>query len=158
MPNNVLLLGASHSGKTSLVYKIKVARQRLKDDAYAALAPQVEQTIGVDVHSVNLSKKQRIKITEVGGAMAPLWGSYAPHAQVICFVIDCSSLHSLPWAPVALHRVISYASACEHLVLLLNKREMPLCASDTSVLRKLEVHHLPSTLQLHTIKLWCVLA
>jgi glucose dehydrogenase len=64
-------------------------------------------TVGTNLVTLRCGKQKEITIREVGGAMAPIWGSYYYGIQRIVYVVDASNLCQIAAAGVLLYAVLA---------------------------------------------------
>ncbi|KAL4713561.1 hypothetical protein ACJJTC_006149 [Scirpophaga incertulas] len=100
----VLCLGPKGSGKTTLLKKLQGAEGI--DNTYSPVP-----TVGTNIYDVPCLTKQGRKTTvcirEVGGEMAPLWGSYLDGIEKVIFVVDTSNLCQISEAAVLLYTLLA---------------------------------------------------
>ena len=116
----VVTLGLDEAGKTSILFK-------LKQNEFVPTIP----TIGFNVETLEF-KNVKITMWDVGGQqkLRPLWKHYYLNTQAVIFVIDASNRERLPEAHSELVKLVSekeLKDAC--LLILLNKQDVPHCAS-----------------------------
>ncbi|KAL9654477.1 hypothetical protein ABK040_010497 [Willaertia magna] len=112
----MLMLGIDSSGKTTLLYKLKL-------DEVVTTVP----TIGFNVETVKY-KKHEFTIWDVGGQdkIRPLWRHYYADTNVLCYVIDCNDYDRLDDAIKELSKV-SKEQELDKVPFLIyaNKQDLP---------------------------------
>ena len=92
----VLLLGLDNSGKTSILYQLKL-------DEYITSIP----TIGFNVETIEYKKKE-ITIWDVGGKdkLRPLWIHYLDGTDALIYAIDGNDRNRIEEAKIELFKIL----------------------------------------------------
>jgi len=123
----ILLLGPTGSGKSTLLKTLSVCiegKQEQSSESEFKELPSTIPTVGTNLSSIALSKKNVVEIREVGGSLGPIWHSYYSEATRIMYVIDASNDHQISSASIQLMEVLRHNEAIPVLVIL-NKCDVP---------------------------------
>ena len=131
----ILMLGLDNSGKTSILYRLKLGQPK-----------RTVPTIGFNVETLEY-KNIAFTVWDVGGQekLRALWHHYFASAQALIFVVDSSDRARLTEAAAELHRLIKEEELHNSLLLVLaNKQDLPnACnAAEISQLMKLYPPHI----------------
>lgn len=127
----ILMLGLDASGKTTILYKLKLG------DVVATVP-----TIGFDVEVVEY-KNISFTVWDVGGQdkIRPLWRHYFRNTQGLIFVVDSNDRGRISEARNELHQILGEGELRDATLLVFaNKQDLPdsMCASE--VADKLGLH------------------
>ena len=128
-----LFLGLESSGKTSLLYKLKL-------DEHVTCIP----TIGFNVETVEY-KNISFTVWDVGGQdkIRPLWRHYYQNTQGLIFVVDSNDRDRADAARDELHRMLNEDELRESVLLVFaNKQDLPNAMSAAEMTDKLGLHGL----------------
>ncbi|KAM5276056.1 ADP-ribosylation factor-like protein 14 isoform 1-T3 [Hipposideros larvatus] len=113
----ILLLGLDSAGKSTLLYKLKLAKDIV-----------TIPTIGFNVEMLELEKSLSLTVWDVGGqdGMRSVWGCYCEHTDGLVYVVDGTDKRRLE----ASRREFEHILKNEHMknvpvVLLVNKQDVP---------------------------------
>ena len=112
----ILMLGLDNSGKTSILYRLKLGQPK-----------RTVPTIGFNVETLEY-KNIAFTVWDVGGQekLRALWRHYFASTQALIFVVDSSDRARLPEAAEELHRLIKEEELSSALLLVLaNKQDLP---------------------------------
>ncbi|KAM9362295.1 uncharacterized protein ABDE67_000331 [Symphorus nematophorus] len=115
-PVRILMVGLDAAGKTTLLYKLKLAE-------VVTTIP----TIGFNVETVEY-KNISFTVWDVGGQtiIRPLWRHYYTNSQGLIFVVDSNDPERIKEAADELHRVLEEEELRDVAVLVLaNKQDLP---------------------------------
>lgn len=115
--SQVLLVGLDSSGKSTLL-------ARLLTGQYRATSP----TIGFNVGTMDLDKKNSLTLWDVGGqkSLRQNWKHYLDDVEALVFVVDSTDRERLPEAAKALKRILSEDKVEGlPLMVLANKKDLP---------------------------------
>ncbi|XP_058215674.1 ADP-ribosylation factor 1-like isoform X2 [Rhododendron vialii] len=129
----ILMLGLDASGKTTILYKLKLG------DVVAAVP-----TTGFNVEAVEY-KNISFTVWDVGGQdkIRPLWRHYFRNTQGLIFVVDSNDRGRISEARNELHQILGEGELHDATLLVFaNKQDLPdaMCASE--VADKLCLHSL----------------
>jgi len=127
----VLLLGLDASGKTTLLYKLKLGE-------VVTTIP----TIGFNVEEVKY-KKLKFNMWDVGGQekIRPLWKHYTQNSDVIIYVVDSNDNLRFEEALKELQTMLNELPTAPLLVYA-NKQDLPNAKSVAEITDKLQLHSL----------------
>ncbi|XP_041010970.1 ADP-ribosylation factor 2-like isoform X1 [Juglans microcarpa x Juglans regia] len=129
----ILMLGLDASGKTTILYKLKLGQ-------IATTIP----TIGFNVETVKY-KNISFTVWDIGGQdkIRPLWKHYFQNTRGLVFVVDSNDRERIPEARNELHRIIGeYELRNALLLVFANKQDLPNSLSVSEVADKLGLHSL----------------
>mmetsp|Transcript_9855 Transcript_9855/g.16363 ORF Transcript_9855/g.16363 Transcript_9855/m.16363 type:complete len:192 (-) Transcript_9855:469-1044(-) len=129
----VVLVGLENSGKTTLL-------QVLSRDAPVETAP----TIGLNVKMVKRGGVQ-MKCWDLGGQTQyrSEWGRYTRGCNVIVFVVDAHSIHTLPDVKVELHRLLEDRELqTTPLLVVANKIDLTPHATEPELIKALNLDYI----------------
>ncbi|XP_019482448.1 PREDICTED: ADP-ribosylation factor-like protein 14 isoform X1 [Hipposideros armiger] len=113
----ILLLGLDSAGKSTLLYKLKLAKDIV-----------TVPTIGFNVEMLELEKSLSLTVWDVGGqdGMRSVWGCYCEHTDGLVYVVDSTDKRRLEDS----RREFEHILKNEHMknvpvVLLVNKQDVP---------------------------------
>jgi len=112
----ILMLGLDNSGKTSILYRLKLGQPK-----------RTVPTIGFNVETLEY-KNIAFTVWDVGGQekLRALWRHYFASTQALIFVVDSSDRARLQEAAEELHRLIKEEELSNALLLVLaNKQDLP---------------------------------
>ena len=112
----ILMLGLDNSGKTSILYRLKLGQPK-----------RTVPTIGFNVETLEY-KNIAFTVWDVGGQekLRALWRHYFASTQALIFVVDSSDRARLHEAAEELHRLIKEEELSNALLLVLaNKQDLP---------------------------------
>ncbi|KAK9077192.1 hypothetical protein SSX86_005528 [Deinandra increscens subsp. villosa] len=127
----ILMLGLDDSGKTAILYKLKLGD-------FVATVP----TIGFNVEALEY-KNIRFTVWDVGGqeSIRALWRYYYRSTQVLIFVVDSNNRQRIYQARNELHRLLNEDELSDATVLVFaNKQDLPNAMNISEVADKLELH------------------
>lgn len=127
----ILMLGLDDSGKTTILYKLKLGD-------FVATVP----TIGFNVESVEY-KNIRFNVWDLGGQdmIRPLWRHYYRNTHVLIFVVDSNNKRRIYQARNELHRLINEDELSDATILIFaNKQDLPGAMHVSEVAEKLKLH------------------
>lgn len=111
----ILLLGLDSAGKSTILYKLKLAKDIV-----------TMPTVGFNVEMLELGKSLSFTVWDVGGQekMRAMWGCYCEHAHGLVYVVDSTDQQRLE----ASRREFEHILKNEHMknvpvVLLANKQD-----------------------------------
>uniref|UniRef100_A0A1A7WL33 ADP-ribosylation factor-like 16 n=2 Tax=Iconisemion striatum TaxID=60296 RepID=A0A1A7WL33_9TELE len=114
-----LLLGATGSGKTLLLKRLKFLT--LHGPCERSCPPTLP-TVGTNLTDFTLNKK-KVTVRELGGCMGPIWPSYFTDCFSLIFVVDSANIAQISSSCIQLLSVLSAEPLCSASVLILfNKR------------------------------------
>ncbi|XP_045153539.1 ADP-ribosylation factor-like protein 14 [Echinops telfairi] len=132
----VLLLGLDSSGKSTLLYTLKLAR-----------GITTIPTVGFNVEMIELDRHLSLTVWDVGGqkAMRTMWDCYCENIDGLVYVVDCTDLGRLEDS----RREFEHILKNEHIknvpvVLLANKQDVPGALSAEDLTRMFKVKKLCS--------------
>jgi small GTP-binding protein len=108
----ILMLGLDNSGKTTILYKLKIA------DVLTTIP-----TIGFNIEEIRY-KKLCMKVWDVGGQdrIRLLWHHYFEQASALIFVVDSSDERRLKEARDELHNILKTKEMSNKPVLIYNNK------------------------------------
>ena len=112
----ILMLGLDNSGKTSILYRLKLGQPK-----------RTVPTIGFNVETLEY-KNIAFTVWDVGGQekLRALWRHYFAGTQALIFVVDSSDRLRLQEAAEELHRLIKEGELHDALLLIFaNKQDLP---------------------------------
>eukprot|EP01006_Ploeotia_vitrea_P048266 TRINITY_DN67212_c2_g1_i1.p1 TRINITY_DN67212_c2_g1~~TRINITY_DN67212_c2_g1_i1.p1 ORF type:complete len:187 (-),score=16.74 TRINITY_DN67212_c2_g1_i1:127-687(-) len=112
----ILMLGLDASGKTTILYKLKLNEN-------VVTIP----TIGFNVEEV-AHKNIKFQCWDVGGQdkLRPLWRHYFENTDGLIFVVDSNDRARLQQAKAELHKILEDDSLCRaSVVVFANKQDLP---------------------------------
>lgn len=130
----VLMLGLDASGKTTVLYKLKI------DQPVSAIP-----TVGFNVETVTF-KNVKFGIWDVGGQdkIRPLWRHYFTGTQGLIFVVDSSDRDRIDEARQELHRIaMDRVMSDVPILIFANKQDMPNAMKSTEVESRLDLYNGP---------------
>ena len=119
-PLHIVLLGLDESGKTTVLYRLKL-------DEFINAVPTVSFNTEKVTPRYGKAKGIRMKIWDAGGSekLRPLWKSYTRAAEGIVFVVDSSDSERFEEARSELLRVARYQESHGIPVLVIaNKQDL----------------------------------
>lgn len=131
----VLMLGLDAAGKTTILYKLKLAE-------VVTTVP----TIGFNVETVEY-KNISFTVWDVGGqdVIRPLWRHYYHNSQGLIFVVDCNDRERIGAARDELYRLLNEHELRDaSLLVLANKQDLPNAMNASEVTEKLGLHTIPN--------------
>ncbi|KGN43896.1 ADP-ribosylation factor 1 isoform X1 [Cucumis sativus] len=129
----ILMLGLDASGKTTILYKLKLGE-----------IVMTVPTIGFNVETVEY-KNMSCSVWDVGGQdkIRPLWRHYFQNTQGLVFVVDSVDRGRICEARNELHRILSEAELRNAAVLVFaNKQDLPHSMTVSEITTKLGLHTL----------------
>lgn len=130
----ILLLGLDSAGKSTLLYKLKLAKDIVTNP-----------TIGFNVEMIELEKSLALTVWDVGGQekMRSVWGDYCEHTDGLVYVVDSTDRERLD----ASRREFELILKNEHIknvpvVLLANKQDIPGALTAEDITRMFKVKKL----------------
>ncbi|XP_071729956.1 ADP-ribosylation factor 2-like [Rutidosis leptorrhynchoides] len=127
----ILMLGLDDSGKTTILYKLKLGD-------FIATVP----TIGFNVEAMEY-KNIRFTVWDVGGqdTIRPLWRHYYRNTQALIFVVDSNNKRRIYQARNELHRLLNEDELRDATILVFaNKQDFPNAMHVSEVADKLKLH------------------
>lgn len=138
----ILLLGLDSAGKSTLLYKLKLAKDIV-----------TIPTIGFNVEMIELGKGISLTVWDVGGQekMRTVWGCYCEHTDGLVYVVDSTDKQRLEDS----RREFEHILKNEHIknvpvVLLANKQDVPGALTAKDITRIFKVKKLCCN------RNWCV--
>ncbi|KAI9592282.1 ARF/SAR [Syncephalis fuscata] len=129
----ILMLGLDASGKTTILYKMKLNQS-------VTTIP----TVGFNVETVTY-KNVKFNVWDVGGQdkIRPLWRHYYTGTQGLIFVVDSNDRERIDEARQELHRIVNDREMGECLLMVFaNKQDLPSAMSPAEVTERLGLHRL----------------
>ncbi|KAL7572635.1 hypothetical protein ACA910_010386 [Epithemia clementina (nom. ined.)] len=126
----LLMLGLDGAGKTTVLYKLKLAE-------VVTTIP----TIGFNVETVQY-RNLSFTVWDVGGQhkIRPLWRHYFDGSQGLLFVVDSNDHDRLSEAGNELHSLLSREELRDvHVLVLANKQDLPLAVNASKVAEQLNL-------------------
>uniref|UniRef100_A0A8C6TT50 ADP-ribosylation factor-like 16 n=1 Tax=Neogobius melanostomus TaxID=47308 RepID=A0A8C6TT50_9GOBI len=118
-----LLLGATGVGKTLLLKRLQRFSIHGFDDLGAP--PSTLPTVGTNLIDINLRRRKKVTLRELGGCMGPIWPSYYTDASSLIFMVDSSNISQVSSSCIQLLTVLAAEPLQGVSVLLIfNKRDM----------------------------------
>ncbi|CAK8683011.1 unnamed protein product [Clavelina lepadiformis] len=129
----ILVLGPSGCGKSTLVKVLSsfLSSNKLKSSSKNDLnefeeLPSTVPTIGTNITTVNIGKRNMLELREVGGSMVPIWKSYYKDARGFIFIIDASNSYQISCASIQLQKVLdSPDTEGKPVLVVFNKTDIP---------------------------------
>ncbi|XP_072299327.1 ADP-ribosylation factor-like protein 16 [Eucyclogobius newberryi] len=119
-----LLLGATGVGKTLLLKRLQRFSVHGLDELGAP--PPTLPTVGTNLIDINLKRRKKVTLRELGGCMSPIWPSYYSDASSIIFMVDASNTRQISSSCIQLLSVLAAEPLQGVSVLLIfNKRDIP---------------------------------
>ncbi|XP_028332065.1 ADP-ribosylation factor-like protein 4D [Gouania willdenowi] len=138
---HVVLVGLDCSGKTSLLYQLKLKEfvQTVQTKSFNT------ERVRLSVGGASSSRRVDFQLWDVGGRekLRPLWRSYTRRTDGLLFVVDASEPERMDEARVELRRITG--SAHNHgvpVLVLANKQDAPAALGVAQVEKLLGVHEL----------------
>jgi len=128
--SRALLLGLDNSGKTTILYKIKLGE----------LVTTIP-TIGFNVEDVDY-KNMKITFWDIGGQarIRQLWRHYFPNTAVVVFVVSSNDRGTITEAQEELRALLNEEELRQAPVLILaNKQDLPTAMSVSEITRELRL-------------------
>ncbi|XP_050262305.1 ADP-ribosylation factor 1-like [Quercus robur] len=129
----ILMVGLDASGKTTILYKLKLGE----------IVTSIP-TIGFNVETVEY-KNINFTVWDVGGQdkIRPLWRHYFQNTQGLIFVVDSNDRERVAEARNELHRIIvEFELGNAVLLVFANKQDLPNSMSASEVADKLGLYSL----------------
>ena len=126
----VLLLGLDASGKTTILYRMKLGE-------VVTTIP----TIGFNVETVQLGRKEAV-MWDVGGQpkIRPLWRHYYQSTQLVLYCVDSSDTQTMKEAGDELAKVLNDGEmAGVPAIIACNKQDLPTALTPPEVVEKMEL-------------------
>uniref|UniRef100_A0A1A7X362 ADP-ribosylation factor 5 n=1 Tax=Iconisemion striatum TaxID=60296 RepID=A0A1A7X362_9TELE len=133
-PVRILMVGLDAAGKTTLLYKLKLAE-------VVTTLP----TIGFNVETVEF-KNISFTVWDVGGQtiIRPLWRHYYTNTQGLIFVVDSNDPERIKEAADELHRMLEEDELKGvPLLVFANKRDLPRAMSISDITDALSLSGVP---------------
>jgi len=127
----ILMLGLDNSGKTSILYRLKLGQPK-----------KTIPTIGFNVETLEY-KSIAFTVWDVGGQekLRTLWRHYYANTQALIFVVDSSDRSRLQEAAEELHRLIKEEELHDALLLVFaNKQDLPGAANAAEVSEEMRLY------------------
>jgi len=127
----ILMLGLDNSGKTSILYRLKLGQPK-----------KTIPTIGFNVETLEY-KNIAFTVWDVGGQekLRTLWRHYYANTQALIFVVDSSDRARLQEAAAELHRLIKEEELHDALLLVYaNKQDLPGAANAAEVSEEMRLY------------------
>ncbi|KMT01151.1 hypothetical protein BVRB_9g224030 isoform A [Beta vulgaris subsp. vulgaris] len=127
----LLMVGLDASGKTTILYKLKLGQ-----------VVRAMPTIGFNVETVEYNNLN-FAVWDLGGQekIRALWKHYYRNTQGLIFVVDSTDRGRIIEARNQLHRIISEDELCNAAVLVFaNKQDLPNAMPVSEVAHKLGLH------------------
>ncbi|KAH7575306.1 hypothetical protein ACOSP7_005184 [Xanthoceras sorbifolium] len=128
-----LMVGLDGSGKTTVLYKLKLGE-------IVTTTP----TVGFNVETVEY-RNMSFCVWDVGGQskIRPLWRHYFEKTQALIFVVDSNDRERIPEARNELHRILDDKELSNAALLVLaNKQDFPAAIPASEVADKLGLYSL----------------
>ncbi|CAL1388710.1 unnamed protein product [Linum trigynum] len=129
----ILMVGLDASGKTTILYKLKLGE-----------TVTTTPTIGFNVETVEY-KNVSFSVWDVGGQqkIRPLWRHYFHNVQGLVFVVDSNDRERISEARNELHRILTDNELRDSALLVFaNKQDFPDAMNTSEVAHKLGLHSL----------------
>ncbi|KAF6039433.1 ARL16 [Bugula neritina] len=102
----ILLVGSTSSGKTLF------AKQLQEYVTKGSVLPESDilttiPTVGTNMSTLQISRKDAVDIRELGGSMAPIWRKYYKNADSVVFLVDKSNPQQLSAASILLFDMLT---------------------------------------------------
>jgi len=127
----ILMLGLDNSGKTSILYRLKLGQPK-----------KTIPTIGFNVETLEY-KSIAFTVWDVGGQekLRSLWRHYYANTQALIFVVDSSDRARIQEAAEELHRLIKEEELHDALLLVFaNKQDLPGAANAAEVSEEMRLY------------------
>ncbi|XP_067671197.1 ADP-ribosylation factor-like protein 16 [Haliotis asinina] len=119
-----LLIGSSGVGKTLLLKRLQNYPTKVTTET--EIAPMTIPTVGTNLTTVTLGRRDEITLRELGGSMVPIWHNYFKDAGAIIYMVDLTNRFQIAASCIQLLMVLSHADTQGLPVLLiLNKTDLP---------------------------------
>ncbi|KAK0583564.1 hypothetical protein LWI29_038239 [Acer saccharum] len=131
--SKILMVGLDASGKTTILYKLKLGEM-------VSTMP----TIGFNVETVEY-RNISFSIWDVGGQskIRPLWRHYFENTQGLIFVVDSNDRERIPEARNELHRILQDEELSNAALLVFaNKQDIPDAMPASEIADKLGLYSL----------------
>jgi len=138
----IVMLGLDNSGKTTLLYRMKLKEEIRKTTPTAAF----------NVETIRPLKNLKFLVWDTAGhaPVRPLWRAYIRKSDAMIFVIDSSDPARFDEARVELDGILnSRDSGGIPLLILANKQDLNTSVPPLELARKLELDSLRSTVDWH---------
>lgn len=123
-----LVLGATGVGKTLLIKRLETSADAIKkgpDFSFDEM-PATIATVGTNLVTVSVNRRQEITVRELGGCMGPIWKNYFKDSVALMYVIDVANRLQVAASCIQLLAVLSAKSLPTMPVLIVfNKMDMP---------------------------------
>uniref|UniRef100_A0AAV2KF33 ADP-ribosylation factor-like protein 16 n=1 Tax=Knipowitschia caucasica TaxID=637954 RepID=A0AAV2KF33_KNICA len=88
--------------------------------------PSTLPTVGTNLIEINLKRRKKVTLRELGGCMSPIWPSYYSEASSVMFMVDASNTSQISSSCIQLLSLLAAEPLQGVSVLLIfNKRDMP---------------------------------
>ncbi|KAF5814076.1 putative small GTP-binding protein [Helianthus annuus] len=127
----ILMLGLDDSGKTAILYKLKLGD-------FIATVP----TIGFNVEALEY-KNIRFSVWDLGGqdSIRAMWRYYYRNTHALIFVVDSNNRKRIYQARNELHRLLKEDELSDATILVFaNKQDLPDAMNVSEVADKLKLH------------------
>ncbi|XP_074046946.1 ADP-ribosylation factor-like protein 14 [Macrotis lagotis] len=127
----VLLLGLDFSGKSTILYKLKHAKD------FTTIP-----TIGFNVEMIQMKKNIHLTVWDVGGQlrMRSLWDHYLENTDVLVYVVDSTDQQHLEASRKEFELILKNEHIkCVPVVLLANKQDLPGALTAEDITRKFKM-------------------
>ena len=139
-----LLVGSENAGKSLLLYRLKwlstqnIAKKETASKEHSLTnipePPSLLPTVGTVFETVKITKEDnsstKIKLRELGGAMAPIWYDYYKGASLVMYVIDMSDHFRLSASTILLLDVLAHEDLQgKPTLIIFNKSDLSTCLS-----------------------------
>lgn len=123
-----LILGATGSGKTLITKRLADAFSTSRDGndfSFVEMPPTIP-TVGTNLVTVSLNRRQDITVREVGGCMGPIWKNYLRDTTALMYVIDISNRLQVAASCIQMLQILTTNNLSTVPVLvILNKIDLP---------------------------------
>ncbi|KFO33684.1 ADP-ribosylation factor-like protein 14 [Fukomys damarensis] len=133
---HILLLGLDSAGKSTLLYKLKLAKDVI-----------TIPTIGFNVEMIQMESSFSLTVWDVGGQekMRTVWSDYCEHTDGLLYVVDCADRQRLEISRKEFKHILKN----EHIknvpvVILANKQDVPGALTAEDITRMFQVKKLCS--------------
>ncbi|XP_053312284.1 ADP-ribosylation factor-like protein 11 [Spea bombifrons] len=127
----VVMMGLDLSGKSTILYKLKMNRTM-----------ETFPTVGFNVESLEMAKNMSVTIWDVGGQdkLRSNWKEYLEDTDALIFVVDSSDTSRLPDARAELQTVLKDENMSGvPFLILANKQDVPGALSTNELLQGLKL-------------------